>query len=105
MVYYNLLKINTLTNDGDNILINVTNHNVFYMLKKKTINDLLYLLNQISLDTFLECIDDQNYNYIRKILGVDFADSTSVKIKHILKILDGFLNFFDNINSEISGYC
>ena len=69
----------------------------------QTINDLLYLLNKKDLDNYLECNDDEKYNYIRKKLIDDFADSTSVRIEHILNVLDGFVNFFDNINSELSG--
>ena len=65
----------------------------------KKINDLLYLLNKIDLDTYLECNDDEKFNCVRKLLIDDFADSTSVRIKHILNNLDGFVIFFHNINS------
>ena len=70
----------------------------------KTINELLYLLNKIDLDIYLEYIDDEKSNYIRKVLLDDFADSTLLRTKLILNILDGFVIFFDNINIELPGY-
>ena len=69
----------------------------------KTRNDFLYILNKMDWDNYLECNDDETYNYITKIIIDDFADSTLVRIKHILNILASFAHFFDNINSELSG--
>ena len=64
---------------------------------------MLNLLNKKDLDSYLKSDDDENFN-IRRILLDDFEDFTSVKIKNILIVLDGFVDFFDNINSRLSGY-
>ena len=52
----------------------------------------------------LKSNDDEKFNYIRTILVDDFQDYTSVNIKNILIVLDGFVNSFDNFNSRLSGY-
>ena len=65
----------------------------------KTINDLMYLLNQLDFDSYSEGSDDEKFNYIRKTLIDVFEDFNSVKSKNMLNIFDGFVKFFDNINS------
>ena len=54
----------------------------------KTKNNLLYLLNKIDFDSYLEGNDDENFNYIRRILLDDFEDFNSVKSKNILNFVD-----------------
>ena len=68
------------------------------------IYNLLYLLNKIDFYTYLECNDDERYNYIRTIKIDEFENSNSVKIKNMLNVVDGFVNFSDNNNNELSGY-
>ena len=70
----------------------------------KTIKNLLYLLNEIDLDSYLKSNDDEKFNFIRRILIDDFEDFTSVKTENLLIVLDGLVIFFDNINSRLSGY-
>ena len=70
----------------------------------KTKNGLLYVLNKTNLDSYLKTNDDEKFNYNRRKLIDDSEDHTSVKIKNILIVFDGFVNFFDNINSTLYGY-
>ena len=70
----------------------------------KTIMDLFYLLNKIDLDIYLECNDEEKFNYIIRILIDDFEVFDSVRIENILIVFDGFKNFFDNVNNNLFGY-
>ena len=70
----------------------------------KTINDLLLLLNKIDLDIFLECKDEENFNCIMRTLIDDFEKFDSVRIENILIVLDGLINFFDNLNNNLFGH-
>ena len=67
------------------------------MLYVKTTIDLLYFLSKIDLDTYLECNDIEKFDCIEKILLDDFGDLTTVRMRQILSVLNGFLKFFDNI--------
>ena len=57
-------------------------------------DDLLYFLNKIDFDSYLKRRGDENFNYIRRILIHEFEDNTSVRIKHLLIVPDGFGDFF-----------
>ena len=57
----------------------------------KIINGLLYLLNKLDFDSYLEGNVDEKLNYRRRILIDDFEDFNSVKIKNILNFVDGFV--------------
>ena len=70
----------------------------------KRIYDLLYLLNKIHFYTYLESDDDEKFTYIRKLLIDKFEDFNSVKIKNMLNVVDGLVNYFDNIDSWPFGY-
>ena len=62
------------------------------------------MLNKIDLDIYLKCNDEEKFNYIIRILIDDFEDFDSVRIENILIVLDGFINFFDNVNNNLFGY-
>ena len=68
----------------------------------ETIIDLLHL-TKILFETYLEKNDDENFNYIKRLLIDEFEEFNSEKYKNMLNIVDCFVNFFDNINSRLSG--
>ena len=70
----------------------------------KRIYDLLYLLNKIDFHTNLESDDDEKFSYIRRLLIDKFEDFYLVKVKNMLNVVDGFVNYFDNIDSRPFGY-
>ena len=102
---YNVIKSNTVKNDDYSFLNNINNQNgIFLMLEMKTKNCLLLILNKLDLDSYLEGNDDEKINFVRRILIDDFEDFNSVKIKNILNLIDGFVSFFNKINSGPFGY-
>ena len=70
----------------------------------KTKNVLMYLLNKIDFDCYLEGNDDEKFDYITSILIDDFDDTTSVRVENSIIFLDGFVYFFDNNNNKLFGY-
>ena len=66
----------------------------------KRIHDLLYLINKIDFDSYLEGDDDEKFIYGRKTLIDEFEDFNSVKNRIMLSVVDGFVNYFDNIDKR-----
>ena len=63
----------------------------------------MYFLNKSDFDSYLEGNDDEKFSYIKRMLIDEFEDFNSGKIKNMLNLVDGFVNFFDNINSGSFG--
>ena len=64
---------------------------------------MLYILEKIDFDRYLESTYDEKFTFLKRILIDVFEDSTSVRIKNLVTVLDGFVKFFDNFKSRLSG--
>ena len=65
---------------------------------------MLCFLNKLDSDSYLESNDDEKFIHIRRIFLDDFEGFNSEKIKTMLNIVDGFVNFLDNTSSGSFGY-
>ena len=67
------------------------------------INHLIFLLNKINFDKFINSNYDEKTEYIQRVLNDKVGDDPIYKVKTLLYALDEFVYYFNKTNNKVEG--
>ena len=68
------------------------------------IHQLVFLLNKINFDKYINSNDNEKFEYIRRVLNGKWYDDSLCRVKNVSFGLDEFVIFFNRTNDKLEGY-